>query len=146
VLVTSVISPTSVSAQIIGAVVQARLEQWRKHAFTPIISPAHLAEYAEVLAYPNLKHFHRQSFAQIDELIADVRQFALFVTLTHTLSVITEDPDDNRVLECVLSSKADYIVSGDQGLLRVQEYRGIQILSPAAFLAVLASSQPPQAA
>lgn len=50
------------------------------------------------------------------------------------LSVIAEDPDDDRVLECALAAKADCIVSGDKHLLRLREYRGVPTLSPAQFL------------
>jgi putative PIN family toxin of toxin-antitoxin system len=51
-----------------------------------------------------------------------------------TLHVIREDPDDDRVLECAVSGKADYIVTGDRHLLRLAEYRGIRIVRVREFL------------
>lgn len=47
------------------------------------------------------------------------------------------DPDDNKFLECAIAGGADYIVSGDAHLVEMEEYRGIQILTPAEFLVVL---------
>lgn len=38
------------------------------------------------------------------------------------LDVIKEDPPDDRVLECAVSSGADYIVTGDKDLLRLGQY------------------------
>ena len=39
-----------------------------------------------------------------------------------------DEPDDNKILECALCGKADYIVSGDRHLLELEEYKGIKIL------------------
>lgn len=50
------------------------------------------------------------------------------------LHVVTDDPDDNRVLECAVAGKADYIVSGDRHLLRIGNYEGIAIASVRQFL------------
>ncbi|OGW91262.1 MAG: putative toxin-antitoxin system toxin component, PIN family [Omnitrophica bacterium RIFCSPHIGHO2_02_FULL_63_14] len=52
------------------------------------------------------------------------------------VSVITDDPSDNRVLECALSAHADAIISGDKHLLILTSFHGIPILSPQAFLAL----------
>ena len=54
-----------------------------------------------------------------------------------TLAVITEDPPNDRYLECAVEGEAAYIVSGDQLLLRLGAYQGILILTPRAFLEVL---------
>jgi uncharacterized protein len=61
----------------------------------------------------------------------------MLVTPTETIQLIREDPDDNKFIECVLAGGAEDIVSGDTYLLAVKEYRGIHILSPSLFLAVL---------
>jgi predicted nucleic acid-binding protein len=50
------------------------------------------------------------------------------------LSVVERDKSDDRILECALEAKADYIISGDSHLLSLKEYQGIRILSPADFL------------
>ncbi len=56
------------------------------------------------------------------------------------LNAVPDDPDDNRVLECAVASKADWIVSGDRHLLRIANYERIaivtvrQLLESAGFL------------
>jgi len=53
------------------------------------------------------------------------------------LDAVHEDPTDNRVLECALEGKAEYIVSGDKHLLRMKKFRGIKIVRAKEFLEVL---------
>jgi putative PIN family toxin of toxin-antitoxin system len=52
------------------------------------------------------------------------------------LYVIKEDPADNRILECAVSAGSDYIVSGDNDLLRLGSYDAIRILKVADFLQI----------
>lgn len=83
----------------------------------------------------------REKFAWPDDDNAD----ALFdldecTTLFHptqTLSVISDDPTDDRMLECAMESNSAYIVSGDNHLLRLGSYAGIEILRVAGFLRLL---------
>lgn len=44
------------------------------------------------------------------------------------------DPDDAAVLACAVAARADAIVSGDDDLHALGEYRGIPVLSPAQAL------------
>ena len=54
-----------------------------------------------------------------------------------TLNIVPENPEDNRILECALESKADYIVSGNHHLLNLEEFRGIKIVRAAKLLSIL---------
>jgi predicted nucleic acid-binding protein len=53
---------------------------------------------------------------------------------TETLSIITEDPSDNRILECAAAGQVDCIVSGDGHLLKLEVFRNAPILKVADFL------------
>ena len=51
------------------------------------------------------------------------------------IAIIKENDDDNRILECAVEGKADFLVTGDkEHLLPLRNFRGIRIVSPAAFL------------
>jgi uncharacterized protein len=52
----------------------------------------------------------------------------------HQINAITEDPADNRILECAIAAGAQVIVTGDAHLLKLREYEGIAILTPRQFL------------
>jgi len=45
------------------------------------------------------------------------------------LSVVSADPDDNRILECAVAGKADIIVSNDHHLLDLKICAGIPIVA-----------------
>jgi len=53
------------------------------------------------------------------------------------IRVIEKDPKDDPVLACALKIKADYIVSKDDHLKDLKEYRGIRIVSSQEFLELL---------
>lgn len=50
------------------------------------------------------------------------------------INIIKDDPDDNKILECAVEGKVNYIVSGDKHLLRVRAYQGIKIITPREFM------------
>jgi uncharacterized protein len=57
-----------------------------------------------------------------------------FVAPTETVDAVKADADDNRILECAVAAGASAIISGDGHLLDLDTFRGIDILTPAAFL------------
>ena len=50
---------------------------------------------------------------------------------------VCRDEDDDVVLATALAGKADVIVTGDEDLLVLKKFRGIEILSPRQFLKLL---------
>jgi len=95
-----------------------------------LVSEAIIAEVAEVLR----RKFDWESW-QISQIINEIRETTTLVIPNQTLSVIKKDEGDNRVLECAVEEKAQYIISGDKShLLPLKEYQGIKILSPDQFL------------
>jgi putative PIN family toxin of toxin-antitoxin system len=50
---------------------------------------------------------------------------------------VCRDKDDDVVLATALAGKADVIVTGDDDLLVLKNFRGIEILSPRQFLEIL---------
>ena len=68
------------------------------------------------------------------EAIESITEFAKHVTPTETIDTVPTDPDDNRVLECAVSAGSQTIVTGDDDLLRIVAFRGIEIVRVADFL------------
>ncbi len=113
------------------------LQSWRDELFHLVISEPILQEIGRVLRYPKLSRRHGWTEEDLVRFIEDVRHLAMLTPGKLTLAVIKEDPADNRYLECALEAEADCIVSGGHHLLEVGEYRGIEILTPSAFLELL---------
>ncbi len=73
----------------------------------------------------------------ISKYIQTLSTLALVVQPTETIMAIAHDPSDNKFIECAVTGEAEYIISGDDHLLTLKQYRGIQILSPVDFVALL---------
>jgi uncharacterized protein len=131
VFVSAAIRPATVPAQI--------LLHWRDRAFDLILYPDLLSELRAVLYRPSLRSYVRWSQLEIEELLAALPTRAIWIVPTLRISVISRDPDDNRVLEAAVSGQADYVVTSDRDLLDLGKHGGIKIVSPRDFLAVLDS-------
>lgn len=70
----------------------------------------------------------------VNEAVTKIALIATLIESTHKINVIKEDPDDNRVLECAVSAKADVIISGDGHLLNLKNYAGIDIVPASEFI------------
>lgn len=46
---------------------------------------------------------------------------------------VCRDPEDDHILACATSAKADFLVTGDDDLLSLGSYEGVKILAPRAF-------------
>ena len=53
------------------------------------------------------------------------------------INIMLEDPEDDRVLECAVEVRADYIVSGDHHLLNLSQFRGRKIVGAVELLKIL---------
>lgn len=131
-----------VSALIVSGSGPARiLDLVRERKIELLVSPPILAEIARVMRYPKLQKRHRLSPQQLDDLIANYAGFATVTPGKRRVKAVQKDPSDNMYLECALEGEADLIVSGDGHLLDLETFRGIPIVSPAAFLEILGQEQ-----
>ena len=73
------------------------------------VSDAVLAEYREVLSRPELQI--RKGLQQ--QLLQLIRSHSHRVTVLRPLRV-TQDPDDNKFLECADAARADFLVTGNR--------------------------------
>lgn len=70
----------------------------------------------------------------VHAVMTEIRIMSELVEPQVRINKIKKDPDDNRVLECAVESKADYIVSGDMDLLELGAFKGISIVNPTGFI------------
>ena len=67
---------------------------------------------------------------KIEEILEKILQFLTLVNPTKRVSVVKDDPDDNKIIECALESNAESIISYDKHLLKLKEYSGITVVRP----------------
>ena len=70
----------------------------------------------------------------MEDLIRKILSISKFVETKSHIELIEKDPDDNKILEAAVESKADYIISGDAHLLDIKSFGETKILSPKQFL------------
>lgn len=87
---------------------------------------------AEILRILTDKFGHDPIALQIrlDEFLTH----AIIVETHGEISGVCRDPKDDPILETAWKAHADYLVAGDKDLLALKEFRGIAIVTPAAFL------------
>ena len=95
-------------------------------------SHAITADVAGVLK--NKFSWTNQQVEYTDQFLRDI---SVLVTPTGSIDIIKTDDADNRILECALECKADYIVTGDRKhLLTLKRYQGTAIVDSAEFLEI----------
>jgi putative PIN family toxin of toxin-antitoxin system len=119
-----------ISGILFGGKPRALLRLCSSGRVTNVTSPALLKAVEAVLM--------RSKFGLNDEQVYGIirlfRDTFSIVRPEISLSVITADPDDNRVLEASSAAQAESIISGDAHLLDLAQWNEIPILTPADFL------------
>lgn len=114
------------------------LAAWRDGHFLLVISEEIIAEIKEVLNRPRIRENYRHlTRATIGRLINLLRQHSILVSGVLNLKVVERDPDDDKIIVAAVEGDADIIVSGDNDLLALKVYRGIEIVTPAEFIKLI---------
>lgn len=73
----------------------------------------------------------------IDDISAFLYEGTVLTEDRYVISKVRKDPADNMFIACALEGEADYIISGDDHLLGLKHYKGVQIVDARDFLRVL---------
>ena len=73
----------------------------------------------------------------VEEILRTILSISDLIETKTKLDLIKADPKDNIILEVALDGKAEYIISYDNHLLNMIEFRGIKIISPGEFLKII---------
>lgn len=95
-----------------------------------IISKEQLKELKRVLDYPKFKFTDEQK----SKFLTIVSEVAEVIEIPNKISVIKEDPDDNIILETAVEGDVNIIISGDEHLLKLKEFKNIKIITCSEFL------------
>ncbi|MBI2937298.1 MAG: putative toxin-antitoxin system toxin component, PIN family [Thaumarchaeota archaeon] len=95
----------------------------RKH--TVILSRPMLAEVTDVLSRDKFAEIKNQ---QTDRFISNLEHRSKIVNIRSNFKIVKEDPDDDIVINTAYSGKADYIVTGDNHLLTLKEFKRTKII------------------
>ena len=92
-------------------------------------SPEMLSELSKVL---------RENFGQpehfVESQVSLVAKYSRLAKPNRKVNVIKEDPKDDMVLECAASCKVNYIITGDNHILKLKKFENIAIVTPREIL------------
>jgi putative PIN family toxin of toxin-antitoxin system len=132
ILVRAVIRPTG----SVGPV----LMHLRQGDYTLLYAQPLLEELVDVLNRPRIRDKYRLSDQDIQAVVGLILLRGE-AALPQERIAACRDPRDDKFQEVAVAGEADVIVSGDDDLLVLHPFAGIPIISPAAFLRMLAAEK-----
>jgi putative PIN family toxin of toxin-antitoxin system len=129
-----------ISGVLFGGPARKILQLASRGVLVNFLSPDILREAEDVLG--------RSKFGlhpkQVLEIIALFKDTFEIVIPSLRVQAIQSDPEDNHVIEAALAAGAEFIISGDKHLLKLMEWEGIHVVSPAQFVETIIDRQPAQ--
>jgi putative PIN family toxin of toxin-antitoxin system len=113
------------------------VEEGRVESF---ISEGMVDELKDVISRPKFGERLALIGKTAEQVVQDHLQITTVIEVEPISPTIEADPDDDMVLACALSSKADCVVSGDPHLLDLGVFEDIPILTVNVFLEQLEAS------
>lgn len=124
VIVSAALKPESVPGSLVKLARNKRVRLF--------LSEEIIREYREVLERPKFG-FERRA---LERFFASNLKVATVVKPAKRFHAALDEPD-NRFLECAARARADYLVTGNKKHFPFAAFRGVQIVTPAGFLAAL---------
>ncbi len=123
-----------ISAFLWGGNPRRVLNAARSETIDIYTSPPLIAELFEVLKRERFARRLNMVGSSAAKILDEYQALAITIESKQIEPTVSRDPDDDKVLACALTADCEFIVSGDQDLLVLGEYRDIKIMSPAEFL------------
>jgi putative PIN family toxin of toxin-antitoxin system len=115
------------------------VDAWLEGRYTLVTSPYLVEELVHVLAYPRIRERLCLEDDELEAILIALLAQAEVVPSHLELPGVTRDPKNDAVVACAVEGQADYIVSGDQDLLALGAYEGIEVVTPRRVVEMLAS-------
>ena len=105
------------------------ITNWKEGKFTLVTSLEAASEIIKILKDFKIK----LSDEMIKEWVDLIVRNSMIVEPKEKIAIVKDDPKDNIFIETAVAGNADYIVSQDNHLLKLKDFRGIKIITPDEF-------------
>lgn len=105
------------------------ITNWKEGKFTLVTSLEAISEIIKVLKDFKIK----LSDDMIKEWVDLIVRNSIIVEPKEKIEAVKDDQKDNIFIETAVAGNVDYIVSQDNHLLKLKEFRGIKIITPEEF-------------
>lgn len=110
---------------------------WQHDKVVPLLSKETARELLRVLAYPKFKLTHEEQQCILQAFVPYVETVS--IRASYNLPVC-RDPDDQKFLTLAFDGHADYLVTGDDDLLTIENFTVCPIITPEAFRQIMSDS------
>ena len=98
-----------------------------------VTTPSILEETQEVLARPKFRARMSALQTSVGELMTSLLSIVETIQEPKIIPVISQDPDDDKIVACAVAARVRWIISGDDHLLGLGRYKTIRIATPQQF-------------
>ena len=74
---------------------------------------------------------------EINEYIKIIESYSIKMLSQNIPQNISRDKDDDKILQCAIDANVEFIITGDNDLLIIEEYNKIKILKPNEYLKII---------
>jgi uncharacterized protein len=134
ILIRAVITPRGAIAPILARMHEGKV--------TLVYSQTILEELVEKLALPRIANKYHLTEEVIKNFVAVLIRYGERVEPDRKVD-ICRDPEDNMVIEAALAGDAEFVITGDEDLLVLQQYETVSFLTPGQFLAIFDQRENP---
>jgi putative PIN family toxin of toxin-antitoxin system len=133
VLVAAILAPHGTTRQVLTA--------WEANLFQSLTSEGIVAEVEEKLRSPRIGGRYGVTSSDVEWVRGLLLTQAKVIDIVpQDVLATTGDPEDDYVLATARLGQADYLITGDRGLLRLQSHHGARIVAPRELLDILAGA------
>ena len=126
-----------------GSSIWRLYDLWEANSFINYYSLASLRELVDVLSRAKIQDKAMIEIEAIKTLLREMIGRSVIIKPLHRAEAVLDDEEDQIFLDIATTACADYIVSGDKGLLSLRQYQGgekmplIKIISVSEFLQLM---------
>lgn len=122
-----------ISALLFGGRSGLLRDLWKSGRIIPLVSKETFAEFRKVLSYPKFKLSQREIRSILNE---EILPFVEAVESVEQVTGVCRDPHDDMFLAAAAGGGAEYLVSGDQDLLVLENFGKTRIVTVTEFLSL----------
>jgi uncharacterized protein len=95
-----------------------------------ILSREIIEEFGGLLEYDEIKDKIKDKDLEMKRSVDELIEMSTIVEPRERFNVVEEDPEDNVFIDCAVEGEVDYLVSKDNHLLKLKDFKGIKIVTP----------------
>ncbi|MFH1071860.1 MAG: putative toxin-antitoxin system toxin component, PIN family [Nanoarchaeota archaeon] len=99
-----------------------------------VLSLSILKEYVKTINSDEIMEKVSNKKLVLFKITEKVIKNAQIISPRRRIGLIKDDLDDNKILECAIEGRVEYIITQDNHLLKIREFEGVKIMTPEEFL------------